>query len=216
MKLGSWAQIAILFAIMWGIWSLRYLGVDNVGPLSMLVGGLVGVILARISGLGWADIGFKRLQWRDLRISFEAAGVILLVMLLSPLVIAVFGPVGTASAVAQAQQISLSAFVFDIIVFTWIATGFGEEVFFRGLLLRHFQAGLGGSRAALALAIILQAVWFGAGHVSQNLSGMILTGLIAVGLALLFVFRTNRSIWPLAFAHAAVDTTIFSVTYFSR
>lgn len=213
MKRKAWTQIGLLFIVMWGIWSLRYLGLDNVGPLSMLAGCAAGIVAARASGLGWAEIGIERPQWRDLRISFEAAGVILGVMLIAPAIVAVFGPLGTASAVDQASQLTLMAFIFDIIVFTWIATAIGEELFFRGLLLRHFQVGLGGGKLALAIAILLQAIWFGAGHVSQNLSGMILTGLMAVGLALVFVLRAGRSIWPLAMAHAAVNTVLLTITY---
>jgi hypothetical protein len=43
-------------------------------------------------------------------------------------------------------------------------TAIGEELFFRGLLLNKFTTLFGGGRWALVLAVLSQAIRFGAGH----------------------------------------------------
>ena len=84
---------------------------------------------------------------------------------------------------------------------TWVLIGFGEEFVFRGFILNRLLVLTGETRPGRVMASLLQAIWFGAGHASQGLTGMLMTGAVGFMLALVFLTRTNRNLWPLVIAH---------------
>lgn len=79
------------------------------------------------------------------------------------------------------------------------AAGIGEEIVFRGYLLRQMHA-LTGSAAA---AIVLQAVLFGAAHAYQGVAAIALTG--AYGLILGIGAHWRGNVLAAAVAHAVTD-----------
>lgn len=100
---------------------------------------------------------------------------------------------------------------------TWLAiiwfAGPAEELFFRGFMIGQLRDILGRSRWATVLSILIPAILFGAGHMYyQGLRGLIVTGSVAVSLGILFVLY-KRNIWPLAAAHAAVNSFSFTAMY---
>ncbi|NOX95172.1 MAG: CPBP family intramembrane metalloprotease [Alphaproteobacteria bacterium] len=100
---------------------------------------------------------------------------------------------------------------------TWLAiiwfAGPAEELFFRGFMIGQLRDIFGHSRWATALSIIIPAILFGAGHMYyQGLRGLIITGGVAVSLGILFVLY-KRNIWPLAAAHAAINSLSFTAMY---
>ena len=113
------------------------------------------------------------------------------------------------------QPDTLFVFLLDIVFGVWIAAAIGEEIFFRGLLLPKFAALFGGGRLTLALAVLAQAIWFGAGHISQGLSGMIMAGAIGAVLGAFFLTRARRALLPLIIAHGMIDTVWVTIHYFS-
>lgn len=100
---------------------------------------------------------------------------------------------------------------------TWIAilwiAGPAEELYFRGFMIGQLREILGRSRWATAFSIIIPAILFGAGHMYyQGLRGLFMTGGIAVSMGVLFILY-KRNIWPLAIAHAAFNTFVFTALY---
>lgn len=94
----------------------------------------------------------------------------------------------------------------------WFA-GPAEELFFRGFMIGQLREILGRSRWSTAFSIILPAILFGVGHMYyQGLRGVIVTGGVAVSLGILFVLY-KRNIWPLAAAHAALNSFMFTAMY---
>jgi hypothetical protein len=67
----------------------------------------------------------------------------------------------------------------------------------------------------LVLASLLQAIWFGAGHASQGLTGMLMTGAVGFVLALVFLTRMNRNLWPLVIAHGTIDSAVLAFNWMS-
>jgi membrane protease YdiL (CAAX protease family) len=100
---------------------------------------------------------------------------------------------------------------------TWLAiiwfAGPAEEIFFRGFMIGQLRDILGHSRWATVLSIIIPAILFGVGHIYyQGLRGLFVTGGVAVSLGILFVLY-KRNIWPLALAHAALNSFSFTAMY---
>jgi membrane protease YdiL (CAAX protease family) len=62
-----------------------------------------------------------------------------------------------------------------------------------------------------AIAIVIIAVLFGCGHVSQGALGVILTGFI--GIALGVVMLWHRSLWEATIAHGIFDATTFALIW---
>jgi len=117
------------------------------------------------------------------------------------------------SSVLTQQPESLSGFLLDLVFGVWIGAAIGEELFFRGLLLTKFTTLFGTGRTALVLAVLSQAIWFGSGHVSQGLSGMIMAGVIGVVAGTYFVTRGRRALIPLIIGHGLIDTVSQSIHY---
>jgi membrane protease YdiL (CAAX protease family) len=93
----------------------------------------------------------------------------------------------------------------QLLALNWTVAAFGEELAFRIVLMRGIAYALGDSRAAFVIALILQAVLFGAIHAYQGPAGIIgtgINGLVFGGLTL----AARGSIWPAALAHGSSNT----------
>ncbi len=95
----------------------------------------------------------------------------------------------------------------------WTSAAFGEEIFFRGYLIRRFEALLPGMRLAAPLAVLVAATGFGIAHMYyQGVRGLVVTGIIGLALGTLYLLY-KRNLWPLVIAHGAVDTLAFTAMY---
>lgn len=217
MRIKALADLVLLAVVFWGVWSLRFLGVENVGVLSMVAGVGAGMILLALRTESLTSIGLKPGGgvWWTLARSGEFALAILFAGAAGITLSTALGHPPSASTAITNQPETLSAFLLDILVGVWIGAAFGEEIFFRGFLLAKFRTLFGGGRLALALAILAQGVWFGAGHASQGLSGMIVTGAIGVLLAIFYVSRARGSLFPLIIGHGLVNSVGLTVNYFA-
>ena len=84
-----------------------------------------------------------------------------------------------------------------------------EETVFRGFLLGRLRASLpvqdtrGAAERRDVLAIVLTALFFGAGHGYQGVLGLVQTTVAGIALGALAVWR--KSVWPAIGAHLAID-----------
>jgi len=100
---------------------------------------------------------------------------------------------------------------------TWLAilwvTGPAEELYFRGFMMGQLREIFGRTPWATAISIIIPSIIFGAGHMYyQGLRGFFMTGGIGIFMGILFVLY-KRNIWPLAIAHAAFNSFVFTAMY---
>lgn len=100
-----------------------------------------------------------------------------------------------------------------VLALSWSVAAFGEELAFRIVLMRSVAFVLGDSRAAFAIALVVQAMIFGLVHAYQGpagIAGTFTSGLIYGGLTL----AARGSIWPAALAHG-VNNSIGLVTIYA-
>lgn len=208
-------DLLIMAVVIMGTWSLRFLEVGKVGPLTMAVALVAVGLLLRHRHQTAAVIhllplppfravlrdAFKLLAWFGLTI-----------LVVGALIILTLGQPETASAVSEQPQ-ALWAFLLDITLVLWVLIAFGEEVVFRGFILNRLLTLTRGLRAAVPIACAVQGIWFGALHASQGLSGMILTGAIGFVFAGFLLTRQRPSLWPLILVHGAVDTVSLTLAY---
>ena len=218
MRKSALVDLILLAIVFWGVWSLRFLGVENVGLWSMLAGCVVGLGLITVRKQSLKEVGLRvggGPGWTLARMG-EFALVFYFVGAVGIGIATALGyPPQTSSAVSN-QPEALSAFLLDIVFGVWIGTALGEELFFRGIVLAKFQMLFGRGPIGAGLAAISQAIWFGAGHASQGLSGMILTGVIGLVFALYFLTRARRSLVPLMLVHGLVNTITLTIAYLIR
>jgi len=217
MRKRSFVDIAILGFVFWGVWSLRFAGVENIGFWSLLAAVGVGAALVAVRNESWRDFGWR--AGGNARFVLSRAGESAFLALVTGYTVIVLataiGYPPSQSAVLTQQPETLSGFLLDLVFGVWIGAAIGEELFFRGFLLTKFTTLFGGGRLALALAVLAQAVWFGAGHISQGISGMIMAGAIGVVLGSYFLTRGNRALIPLMIGHGIIDTVSQTIFYLS-
>ena len=90
---------------------------------------------------------------------------------------------------------------------------FGEEMAFRGHVMRRVMDLVGATRPALAFAVAISSVLFGLAHAYQGPVGMIATGLIGVLIALICIYH-RRNLWAVILCHGLVDSFSLSLIYF--
>ena len=217
MRMRALVDLSVMGLVFWGVWLLRFAGVENIGFWSILAGVGAGAALLAIRKESWRELGFR--AGGDARFVLSRAGEFtILTLVTGAAVIGIATAIGyppSQSAVLTGQPDTLSGFLLDIFFGVWIGAAIGEELFFRGFLLTKFTALFGSGRPGLTLAVLAQAAWFGSGHVSQGISGMIMTGAIGAVLGLFFLTRARRALVPLMLGHGFVDTVSQTIHFFS-
>ena len=88
----------------------------------------------------------------------------------------------------------------------WIGAAIGEELVFRSFLIGRLETVFGGaSRAATTTAVILSSIVFGAAHAYQGPSGVLVTGVLGLLFAIVYVASGHRA-WVNVMAHGVYDT----------
>jgi membrane protease YdiL (CAAX protease family) len=205
------ADIAIVLAAIAFAWQLSkwilypFLGVPDNFP--MILRPILGVFAAwgvlRWRGESWASLGLRRPA--DLRIAIAVAVALYLVNLaLSTWVVPLI-----AQWIAPTRQPPFLAYIRGNTsgFLTWLAIGlvvggFIEELLFRGFLLSRIGALLGGSRPALALAVVAQAVLFGMLHLYGGGFAFLYATVFAIANGA-FYLAAGRNLWPLILVHGA-------------
>jgi membrane protease YdiL (CAAX protease family) len=100
-----------------------------------------------------------------------------------------------------------------ILFFIWISAAFGEEIVFRGYFMTRFEKFFGNSKIAIVTNIILFAIFFGAIHSYQGITGQILSGITGAIIATVFHFRKN-DLWFVIVVHGMIDTLAMIAIYY--
>jgi membrane protease YdiL (CAAX protease family) len=99
------------------------------------------------------------------------------------------------------------------VFYVLIGAGFYEEFMFRGFLMQGFAMFFGGSRAAWAVALIVQAALFGVSHAYQNPLGILITGTLGALLGVV-VLLSGRNLWIAIIGHGLFDACRSILFYF--
>jgi membrane protease YdiL (CAAX protease family) len=188
----------------------------GVGQLALFVcvktAVVVGVIvpLLRMNGERLTDLGFdlRALRLACFRGCLLGVGIFLIAhVLVNSLLAAVgVGGTGTSSSVRALFHDPREAplWVFCAIV----GGGFSEELV-RAFILNRFEQAFG--TWGLALAVVVDCVEFGAGHLYQGATSAVTAGLSAVLFALVYLHR--RRVADAMVAHAAFDLLGVAAAY---
>ena len=102
-----------------------------------------------------------------------------------------------------------------LVVVSWILAGFGEELAFRGYLMNRFADGFGRTRLAWVASLIVVSVYFGIGHETQGVAGIVQESLSGCWLGVLFLVSGRNLTVPIV-AHGVSNTLALILIYWNR
>ena len=178
------------------------------GPASTFSAMAVATYLLHRRGLGWSDLGLRWPEnwWRTLAISVAIFAAFLVTA-------------GTSSALADLwfEDIgaggrfdfvrgNLAAYLL-IMALVWTHGSFFEELLFRAFIITKLGDGLGDTKAASLIAVVLAAIFFGYRHYYyQGMHGALVTGCIGLVFGLIYLKLKNTSMLPLILVHGLANS----------
>jgi uncharacterized protein len=206
-----WLQIAVFVALV---------AADARGwlPISQTIFLLPLVwICLRVGREGRATIGLTLPPYPARSIAVGVVAGIALelfaVLVTTPLISSAFGVEPDYSDFARIRG-SLG-WLFAFLALSWVLAAFGEEICFRGFLMKRVAQVFGESRGAWFASLLLSSVLFGWGHTEQGVSGWVQEGLSGLFLGALFLLDGRHLAMPIV-AHGVSNTLAFVLMYFGR
>ncbi len=163
----------------------------------------------------FSSLGFqrKRMNIKNIFIIAPLVGTALFLFyyyVMLPSVTHITGqPIDISELKAYTENLSTTLSLLAII---WVSAAFGEEIVFRGYLMRQFTKFFGSSKISLIINILLFGFIFGWVHAYQGISGQILAGITGMILAIIFHIRKS-DLWFNIAVHGFVDTVALLFIY---
>lgn len=112
------------------------------------------------------------------------------------------------SSMSQLKGNLPTALIWLLVV--WVTAAFGEEIIFRGYLMRQLVKFLGDSKISLAINILIISSFFGYMHMQQGITGQLVAG--STGALFSIIFYTRKyDLWFMIMLHGFFNTLgIFS------
>jgi membrane protease YdiL (CAAX protease family) len=168
---------------------------------------VLGLVSIRLRDRGWSAIGFKKPEsWARIVLIALAAAALRICLgdfVIEPLT-GKFWPAPIAPAFANEITGNVKVATIALLI-VWTFAAFGEEIGYRGYLLRRGAEVGGRSGAAYWIAIVLVSVLFGYGHYYKGTSGIIDSGVAGLILGSAY-FLAGRNLWAAILAHGFIDT----------
>ena len=102
-----------------------------------------------------------------------------------------------------------------LVVASWILAAFGEELASRGYLMNRFVDGFDRTRIAWVASLVVVSIYFGIGHGTQGVAGIVQESLSGCWLGVCFLL-TGRNLTVPIVAHGVSNTLAFILIYWNR
>ena len=174
-------------------------------------------VMLRLGREPWSSIGLARPPRFGRSIAIGVlAGVLMelfAVYATTPLISRFFGVEPDYSEFKDIRGNLTLLFIF--LGLSWTLAAVGEEICFRGFLMKRLAQVFGENRASWIAALLLSSALFGWGHTEQGVSGWIQEGLSGLILGILFLCAKRNLTIPIV-AHGISNTVAFVLIYFGR
>lgn len=94
-----------------------------------------------------------------------------------------------------------------------ITAGFGEEIIWRGYILKHCANLLGNHKSSWLWSLLLTSIIFGLLHFYQGPIGIIQTGITGFLLGVIYIMNGKKSLWINIFTHSMIDIISLTAIY---
>lgn len=214
------AAVAAISALAYSLESLAHargwltVPTDARGLSAVLAGALtaVGVVLARGGTL--ADLGFRRPE-RWAVVPFQVAFILVAFVAawtLLPLLVSWFIPLPEPDLSRYASISGNLGAAIAMALMLLLTASIPEEIIYRGFLIGRLAGSLGDHTGGVLLAVVVQALAFGAVHFMWGIGGMIVTVIMGIlwGSAYLMC---GRNLWVVILAHSAAHILLVTKLY---
>jgi len=168
---------------------------------------VLGLVSLWLRNGGWSAIGIRRPKsWTNVvLIALAAAALRILLggLVIEPLAAHIWPPSAAPAGIGSIAGNLMSALKWLLLVWTFAAVG--EEVAYRGYLLRRAAEFLGSSTAAHWMAVLVTAVLFGFGHYYKGPAGIVDSTFAGLILGAAYMF-SGKTLWTTMLAHGFIDT----------
>jgi membrane protease YdiL (CAAX protease family) len=176
---------------------------------------VLGLLSMRLRDGRWSAIGFKRPEsWRRIVLIALAAAVLRIALgdlVIEPLTSHFWPPIVAPEGTSEATGNLKVALLYLGIIWTFAA--FGEEIGYRGYLMRRAAEVGGASPLAWWIGVVVVAVLFGYGHYYKGPAGILDSGVAGLILGAAFLL-SGRNLWTCVLAHGFIDTIGVVAVYF--
>lgn len=171
----------------------------------------------RLRRLSWRDIGFTRppAMQRAIAIGIVAGLAIELfaITITTPWIASM---TGTPPDVSDLQDVVGNwQLLLIVLVVSWVLAAFGEELAFRGYLMNRVADGFGRTRVAWIISLAVVSVFFGIGHGTQGVAGIVQESLSGCLLGVLFLASGRNLTVPIV-AHGVSNSLALVLIYLNR
>ncbi|MFC7537274.1 CPBP family intramembrane glutamic endopeptidase [Sphingomonas sp. GCM10030256] len=185
-------------------------------PLRMLVLFSLATVWLRASRSSWRAVGLRRPASMGKVALLVIAGYVSVgaaFALLTGVVLPILGLTPKTAEAFSGLTGNTGLYIYLLVVVAWGSAAFGEELVFRGFLQSRLELVFGTTRVPAVLAVLTQAVIFGALHSYQGAGGAITAGTTGLIIGLVYI-AGGRNLWAPIILHGLIDTVSLSAIYF--
>jgi uncharacterized protein len=177
--------------------------------------------------LCWASLRVRRLPWRAIGFTRPPrVGRAIAIGVVAGLAIELFAVnvttpwiaslTGTPPDVSDLKEVVGNwKLLLIVLVVSWILAAFGEELAFRGYLMNRVADGFGRTHVAWIISLIVVSAFFGIGHGTQGVAGIIQESLSGFWLGVLFLANGRNLTVPIV-AHGVSNSLALALIYVNR
>lgn len=183
------------------------------GVSGVIAGALSVVVLVRLRGGSWSDLGFRKpARWAT--VPFWVAGILLAFIageLLGPVLISQFMTLpepdySKYDAIAGNLPAALT-----MALLLPLTASIPEEIIYRGFLIGRLEAIFGGSAVP---AVVVQSVIFGSIHFQWGIGGMFMTLIMGLVWGTSYIL-CGRNLWIVILAHSGGHILLVTQLYYA-
>lgn len=191
-------------------------GLTFLGQIGFLVAIILVVLIVRYQKQSLQDIGLGRPR------SWVKTFFISLILALAILALFLFvlNPIMESLLSLEAKNIDRFSVLKENlpmlmlgIVSAIITAGFGEEIIWRGYILKHFAHLLGNRRSSWFWSLLLTSIVFGLLHSYQGSTGMAQTGITGFLLGVIYIMNGKKNLWINIFTHSIINIISLTAIY---
>ena len=186
----------------------------HLGYLLMMI---VGWRVLKMRGSGWREIAFSRPESWPRTLFFAAAIAIALLFLILAVQFVFLNLPGFEIAPVDDSRFEPLAgnlpMLLTLVILTWTTNAFGEEMFFRAILINKLGDIFGHTRLGWTLAVMGSSIAFGLIHIHEGPLGIVYTTLGALVLGWAYLRTCRRNLWVTVIAHGSINTLRFILVF---
>jgi uncharacterized protein len=175
---------------------------------------VLALISAQLRDGSWTAVGLRLpVSWRRtilFALAAAALRILLSALVIDPITAHFWPPAIAPSGMNEITGHWKVAVYWFFLV--WTLAAFGEEIGYRGYLLRRAADVGGRSRAAYWAGVLEVAVLFGYGHYYKGPAGIVDSGMAGLILAAAYVL-SEGNLWVCVLAHGFIDTFMLIMVF---